>query len=67
MKKNKLTEDQKTFSDLTQKPWITEGQKIKYGDNMSDFISGKVKVIDIKEFLFGDLFNTCKKKEIRKS
>jgi hypothetical protein len=60
MKKKQLNENQKTFSDLTNKPWITEGQKIKYGDSPLEIVLEKTKILDVKEILFGDVYNTWK-------
>ena len=59
--KNKLpNENQKTFFDFTQKPWISEGQKIKVGESPLEIISGKFKILDIKEVLYGDTLQTWK-------
>ena len=48
------TENQKTFTDLTQKHWFADGQKIKVGESPLEMMSGKVKVLDVKEILNGD-------------
>jgi hypothetical protein len=55
------TENQKkTFLVLTDKLWFTDGHKIKVGESMSEIMSGKVKIIDIKEILVGENYNTWK-------
>jgi hypothetical protein len=55
------TENQKkTFLVLTDKLWFTDGQKIKVGESMSGIMSGEVKIIDIKEILAGENYNTWK-------
>ena len=60
MKNKQPNENQKVFFDFTQKTWITDGQKIKIGENPLDIISGKTKTLDVKEILFGDTFQTWK-------
>ena len=59
MKKVK-NENQKTFLDLTRNLWFTDGQQIKVGENLSEIMSGKSKVFEIKEVFFGDNFQTWK-------
>lgn len=54
------TENQKRFTDLTQKSWFADGNKIKVGENLTSIISGKVTILEIKEFLDGDLSKTWK-------
>ena len=56
----KQDENQKKFTDLIQKSWITEGQKIKFGNSPLEIMSGKITVIDVKEFYDGDLSKTWK-------
>jgi hypothetical protein len=56
----KPTENQKTFTDLTQKSWFIDGQKIKIGESLTNFLSGKVDVIETKEILDGDLSKSWK-------
>jgi hypothetical protein len=56
----KPNENQKTFTDLTQKSWFTDGQKIKIGENLTNILSGKVQIIEVKEILDGDLSKTWK-------
>jgi hypothetical protein len=51
---------EKTFTDLTQKSWFVDGQKIKIGESLSNILSGKVEIIDTKEILDGDLSKTWK-------
>jgi hypothetical protein len=55
------TENQKkTFSDLTNKSWFTEGEKIKVGENLPELLSGKGKILEVKEILIGDVFKSWK-------
>jgi hypothetical protein len=56
----KPDENQKTFFDLTTKSWFLEGQKIKIGNNLTEIMSGKVQVLEVKELLFGDVYKTWK-------
>jgi len=50
----------KTFTDLTTKRWFIDNQKIKVGNSFGEINSGKVTVIEIKEFLEGNLSKTWK-------
>jgi len=52
--------NQKKFTDLTQKSWFTDGNKIKIGENLSQILSGEMIVIETKEILDGDLSKTWK-------
>ena len=60
MKKKQIIDNLKTFSDFTQKSWITENDKIKVGDTPLEIMSGKFQIIEVKEILFGDTFQTWK-------
>jgi len=60
MGKNQNENQGKTFTDLTTKRWFIDGQKIKIGNSFTEINSGKVTVIEIKEFLEGDLSKTWK-------
>ena len=61
MKKMKIENtDQKTFSDLTNRLWFTDGDKIKIGENMSKIMSGDSQTLDVKEILVGDIYHTWK-------
>ena len=61
MRKTKTKdENQKTFFDLTRKLWFTDGNKIKVGENMSELMSGKGQILDVKEIVIGDPFQTWK-------
>lgn len=56
----KQNENQKTYSDLTNKMWFTDSDKIKIGESMAEILSGKVKIIDVKEILVGETYQTWK-------
>jgi len=56
----KANENQKTFTVLLTKAWFVDGQKIKVGENLSEIMSGKCQIIEIKEILIGDKFKTWK-------
>ena len=50
--------ENKTFQILTDKLWYTEKDKIKIGESMSDFMSGDLTTLDVKEILVGENFKT---------
>ena len=52
--------DQKTFTDLTNKSWYTDGQNIKVGDDFSKIMSGDFQILEVKETLIGNPFQTWK-------
>jgi hypothetical protein len=52
MAKKKI-ENQKTFSDLSNKSWFKDGDNIKVGDSFPEIMSGKSKTLGIKDILFG--------------
>jgi len=56
------SENVKTYSDLTNKSWYfaDKESKIKIGNNFSEIQEGKVSVIEVKEILFGQNFQTWK-------
>ena len=55
-----LNENQKKFTDLIQKHWYTDGQKIKVGNSPLEMMSGKATIIEVKEILDGDISKTWK-------
>ena len=57
MAKKKI-EDQKTFSDLTNKSWFKDGDNIKVGDSFPKIMSGDSETIEVKETLYGAHFQT---------
>lgn len=59
MKKTK-NENLKTFSDLTNKSWFTDGQNIKVGDDFSKIMSGEFLTLEVKEILVGENYQTWK-------
>ena len=59
-KTRKIDENQKTFSDLTNKSWFSDGKEIKVGDNFSKIMSGEFETLDVKETLVGEQVNTWK-------
>jgi hypothetical protein len=52
--------NEKTFTDLTQKSWFADGQKIKIGESLANILSGKVEQIETKEILDGEKSKTWK-------
>jgi len=56
----KQNENEKTFSDLTHKPWFKDGDVIKVGDSLSQIMAGEFLSIEAKEVLIGDTFRTWK-------
>jgi len=60
MAKKTENENQKKYSDLTTKMWFTDKDKIKVGESMADILSGKVLIIDVKEILVGENYQTWK-------
>jgi len=55
---NAETENRKTFLILTDKLWFIENDKIKIGETMSDFMSGNLMTIEVKEILIGENYKT---------
>lgn len=51
-------ENQKKFSDFTNKSWFLDGKKIKVGDNFSKIMSGDLQTLEVKEILVGEPFHT---------
>ena len=54
----KKIEDVRTFSDFTNKFWFIDGDNIKVGDGFSEIMSGEFEILEIKELLSGEQFNT---------
>ena len=48
----------KTFSDLTNKSWFKDGDNIKVGDSFSKMLAGESKLLEVKEVLYGEQFQT---------
>ena len=57
-KKKVEVEDEKKFTDLTQKSWFRTGDSIKVGDNFSEIHEGRYSTLDIKEIYSGDPLQT---------
>jgi len=57
MTKKKI-ENQKTFSDLTNKSWFKDGDNIKVGENFSKIMNNEFETIEVKEVLFGSQYQT---------
>jgi len=57
MTKKKI-ENQKTFSDLTNKSWFKDGDNIKVGENFSKIMNNEFETIEVKEVLFGNQYQT---------
>ena len=61
MSKKKTTdENQKTFSDLTNKTWFRDGTNIKVGNDFSKIMSGEFVILEVKEEFIGELYQTWK-------
>ena len=61
MKKTTKTENQKTFSDLTNQSWFRDGNNIiKVGKDFSKIMSGDYLTLEVKETLIGEHFQTWK-------
>ena len=56
----KKNENEKTFSDLTNKSWFKDGDNIKVGDSFPKIMSGDSQTIIVKEVLIGEFFQTWK-------
>jgi len=54
----KKTVDGKTFSDLTNKSWFKDGDNIKVGDSFSKMLAGESKLLEVKDVLNGEQFQT---------
>ena len=54
----KLTEERKTFDDLTSKSWFIDSGNIKVGDSASKIMRGECIVLEVKEVVYGRLSNT---------
>ena len=57
MKKIK-DENEKTFSDLTNKSWFKDGDNIKVGDSFPKIMTGDSETLEVKEILFGNQYQT---------
>ena len=57
MNKKKI-ENESTFSDLNNKSWFRDGDNIKVGDNFGKIMGGEFQVLEVKEFLFGNPYQT---------
>ena len=61
MSKKKVgNENEKTFSDLTNKSWFKEGETIKVGDSFPQIMTGDSQTIEVKEILIGNPYQTWK-------
>ena len=61
MSKKKIgNENEKTFSDLTNKSWFKEGEIIKVGDSFPQIMTGESQTIEVKEILVGNQYQTWK-------
>ena len=55
-----VKENQKLFSDLSNKSWFIDNNNIKVGDNFSKIMSGESLTIEVKDILVGDPYQTFK-------
>jgi len=53
-----VNSNKKTFSDLNNKSWFRDGDKIKVGENFSKINSGEFDTLEIKDFLIGNPVKT---------
>jgi hypothetical protein len=60
MGKNSKIEDQRTFTDLTNKSWFIDGKNIKVGESFQKIMSGEFSLLDFKEILTGEQVQTWK-------
>ena len=58
MAKKIKNENQKTFSDFTNKSWFLDGDNIEVGESFSKIRAGESKKLEVKEILYGDQFST---------
>ena len=54
------TENQKTFSDFTNKSWFREGTNIKVGDSFQKIMSNEFFILEVKEEFIGEHHQTWK-------
>jgi hypothetical protein len=59
MAKKKI-ENQKTFSDFTNKSWFMDKDNVKVGESISKILAGESQTLEVKDILFGDKFQTWK-------
>ena len=59
MNKKKI-ENEKTFSDLTNKSWFKDGDNIKAEDSFPKIMAGDFQNLNVKEILFGNPYQTWK-------
>jgi len=57
MSKKKI-ENQKTFSDFTNKSWFMDKDNVKVGESISKILAGECQTIEVKDILFGEQFQT---------
>jgi len=57
MNKKKI-ENVKTFSDFSNKSWFKDGDNIKVGESFQKIMSGESELLQVKEILFGNPFQT---------
>ena len=57
MTKKKI-ENQKTFSDLTNKSWFMDGDNVKVGESFPKILAGECQTLEVKDILFGEQFQT---------
>jgi len=60
MRNKTETENEKTFSDFTNKSWFKDGDIIKVGDSFPDIMKGGCETIEVKEVLSGEQYRTWK-------
>ena len=59
-RKKTENENEKTFSDLTNKSWFKDGDVIKVGDSFPNIMKGDCETIEVKEVLSNDQYRTWK-------
>jgi len=56
----KQNENEKTFSDLTNKSWFKDGDTIKVGDSLTQIMTNEFQSVEVKDIFVGDTFRTWK-------
>jgi hypothetical protein len=59
-KKKTVNENERSFSDLTNKSWFMDGENIRIGENLSKIMTGESVSLIVKEILPGNPYQTWK-------
>ena len=57
MSKKKI-ENERTFSDMSNKWWFKDGDNIKVGDNFQKIMNGESLTLEVKDILSGNPYQT---------